>query len=91
MSRDCVNNLAFNEKQEGTSWEDCSLKKWINKSFIEDAFSKDLAANILDLKILEDGSYTYVESSGEKSKDMTHILSMQTVKVLTDMILRIHQ
>ncbi len=43
-----LNNKPYNDVQEITSWENCSLRKWLNEDFYNEAFSSANKAKILE-------------------------------------------
>ena len=41
ISKYVLDYLPYNEKQEDTMWKTCSLRKWLNGTFLNDAFSTE--------------------------------------------------
>lgn len=76
VSKYAVNILAFHDKNEEVSWEDCSLRRWLNNEFIEE-FS-DLERNRI-VETEEDNPIT-------GTRDKAFILSSNRIIYKTDLI-----
>lgn len=69
----------FNEIDEGTTWETCSLRQWMNNSLIDKCFSDEEKARILSTKI---SNPAYVSANGdvfdqgENTVDKLYLLSV---------------
>lgn len=71
---------AYNEKREATSWEKCSLRRWLNNEFMKSAFSED-EQNIIQLsKIEADINPRYKSSQGSNTEDKVFLLSIKEVE-----------
>lgn len=72
---DCVE---YNTSAETVSWEDCSLRKWLNEGFIDKAFSASEQGAVLEsLVVNEDGAKG--SEAGADTRDKVYILSIYEV------------
>ena len=60
------------------TWEKCSLRKWLNKTFLNDAFSEDEQKTIVMTKVNADKNPNYDSADpGNATKDKIFILSVK--------------
>ena len=72
---DCVE---YNSTAETVSWEECSLRKWLNGEFPDKAFSKEEQGAVLEsLVVNEDGAKG--SEAGNDTRDKFYILSIYEV------------
>lgn len=70
---------AYNDKDEDVTWENCTLRKWLNNEFLEDAFDSDLQKQIAKTSVNNKFEYSrgmreYVEN-GKNTNDKIFLLS----------------
>jgi len=65
----------FNEKREDTTWADCTLRKWLNKDFLNSAFSKEERENILTVMIENPENPVYHTGAQPDTEDTIFVLS----------------
>lgn len=70
---------AYNNEQEDVTWENCTLRKWLNNEFLEDAFEENLQKQIAKTNINNKFEYSrgmlqYTEN-GKNTKDKIFLLS----------------
>ena len=51
LSTSCVTDMPYNDKEENTTWEECSLRKWLNSDFFDQAFTDGERKNIQESKV----------------------------------------
>ena len=56
LSKYVLDCLPYNDADEETSWETCSLRRWLNEQFISDAFTEYEAAGISEVYLQNGGS-----------------------------------
>ena len=62
------------------TWESCSLRKWLNETFLNEAFSAEEADRIVASTVTADGNPDYsVWSAGLDTEDQVFLLSMTEV------------
>ncbi len=58
LSLYCLEQMPFNNTLAQVTWENCSLRKWLNGTFLGDAFSQEEQGQILSTKVLDEGKQT---------------------------------
>ena len=72
---DCV---AYNTSAETVTWEECSLRKWLNSKFIDNAFTTQEQGAVLEsLVVNEDGAKG--SEAGADTYDKVYLLSIYEV------------
>lgn len=61
------------------SWEDSTIRQWLNKDFYDSAFSKDEQKAIVKQKIQNKDNSNYGTNGGNNTKDKVFLLSMEEV------------
>lgn len=62
------------------TWENCSLRKWMNDTFINTAFTAEEQTLILDSKVSADKNPEYSTNPGNATKDKVFLLSITEVE-----------
>lgn len=73
MADEALDCKPYNDADEKTTWEKCSLRQWLNNDFYNNAFSKDEQDYIEDT-IQDDQSTLYAEA-GNNTVDKVYLLS----------------
>lgn len=74
---DCVQ---YNSESEKVTWETCSLRKWLNETFINNAFNSDEQEQIQKTNVAADKNTQYDADPGNATNDKLFILSIKDVK-----------
>ncbi|MGN0475504.1 MAG: DUF6273 domain-containing protein [Acutalibacteraceae bacterium] len=75
----------YNEKYENVTWENCSLRQWMNGEFIQKAFSAE-EQNKIALTINTNSSNPqYSTKGGNETEDMVFALSIEEAKKYFDL------
>ncbi len=82
LSEYAIENKQFNEELVETSWEDCSVRSWLNSEFIDSAFTEDEIAMILDTDVLSSANPEFGIQSGEDTVDKVFLLSVDEFESL---------
>lgn len=69
----------YNATYTGTTWEKCSLRKWMNDIFFNTAFSTEEQAKVQSTKISADRNPEYDTSPGNATTDKVFLLSIDEV------------
>ena len=72
MSRFCLVNKFYSEKGNDPSWENSTIRSWLNSEFYENAFSNEEQRKILQID-LDNGDYP-------STRDRIFLLSEQEIK-----------
>lgn len=65
-----------NEKYTEVTWETCALRKWLNSSFINSAFSSEEKAKIPAVTVSADKNPKYSTDPGNATQDQVFLLSI---------------
>lgn len=66
ISNYCLEQMPFNETLKSVTWENCTLRKWMNSTFISEAFSNKEQSKILS---------TVIDNVGNDTTDKVFLLS----------------
>ena len=69
----------YNNDRTNVTWETCSLRKWLNNSFIISAFSKYEQAMIPSVTVSANNNPEYSTNPGQATKDQVFVLSIEEV------------
>ena len=67
----------FNASGNPTTWERCSLRRWLNGEFLSNAFSKTEIAKIKTSKVQAHKTPNSIIDPGKPTQDMVFLLSFQ--------------
>ena len=76
ISRYALDCKPYNEKDEATTWEQCTLRSWLNNEFFNKAFSAEEKQSILQSDVSADENPKYSTNPGNATKDMVFLLSV---------------
>ncbi|MBR1710364.1 MAG: SH3 domain-containing protein, partial [Clostridia bacterium] len=79
ISKYVLDNQKFNDTSIDVTWETCSLRKWLNETFFQSAFSDEEQGRILSSAVTVDKSQAYVSLSGNNTIDKIFLLSVSDV------------
>ncbi|MBO5568252.1 MAG: hypothetical protein J6A79_04900, partial [Clostridia bacterium] len=78
ISRYGMDAKPYNEKNTDITWEKCTLRNWLNKDFLEMAFTKDEQRGILTTKVdngKKQGNSSWNTNGGKNTQDKVFLLS----------------
>lgn len=75
LSKDIIEKRSYNDGEGSTSWEKCSLRKYLNGEFY-DAFSEKEKADIIETELLNNSNPKYATAGGNNTKDKIFLLSL---------------
>ena len=67
-----INGLAYNEGNEATTWSECTLREYLNGSFLDGTFSLNMQKKILDTNIKVENNST---KAGKDTVDKIFMLN----------------
>ena len=73
-------NHEYNEEWTGATWETCTLRKWLNDTFIKDIFSAEEMKAVTLSDVSADKNPIYNTNQGNDTKDKLFLLSIKEVK-----------
>lgn len=63
----------------GTTWEECSLRRWLNDTFVNEAFTPEEQEKILTTNVTADANPDYDTDAGNDTEDKVFLLSIEEV------------
>ncbi len=78
LSRYGLDAKSYNSKSASTTWENCTLRTWLNSDFLNTAFSVEEKASILITEVNNSTSHSYSKwntKSGNNTQDKIFLLS----------------
>lgn len=73
---DCQPYCDKEAKPSRTTWETCTLRKWLNSSFLSEAFSPEEQKAIQDTNVINEDSYINNIDVGNDTTDKVYLLSI---------------
>ena len=80
LTKDCVEQRAYNEEYESVTWESCTLRSYLNGTWYEDTFSEEEKDKILTTNVLNSDNAEYGTSGGNDTEDKVFLLSLDEVE-----------
>lgn len=76
ISKYALDCQRYNEEYEGVTWENCTLRKWLNDEFLNAAFSAEEQAFIPAVTLSADKNPNYNTAPGNDTQDQVFLLSI---------------
>lgn len=70
----------YNEKKADVTWETCTLRKWLNNEFINEAFTDEQKNKILTTYVKAEKNPEYDTNPGNDTEDKIFLLSVPEVE-----------
>ena len=67
---------SYNEEYKAVTWETCTLRKWLNGTFLDTAFTAEEQAAIKDTTVVNDDNPAYGTEGGADTIDKVYLLSI---------------
>ena len=80
VSKYVLDTLAYNKDCKEMTWQNCTLREWLNKSFYKTAFTEKERAMIKTTKIKNADNADYGTDGGKNTKDKVFLLSFDDIK-----------
>ena len=77
ISRYALDCKPYNTEYGNVTWESCSLRSWLNDSFLKSAFSPEEQAMIPTVTVSADKNPGYSTSPGNSTQDKVFLLSIK--------------
>ncbi len=81
ISKYCLDCAPYNNANEDVTWETCSLRAWLNESFLNNAFSADEQTKIVDSFVCADNNPEYSTNPGNDTIDKVFLLSLNELQI----------
>ncbi len=83
ISKYVLDNVTYNNTQKaGITWDECSLRTWLNNDFYNTAFSSDEKNCIATTTLVNNTSASYTSRGGVETTDNVFCLSIDEVREL---------
>ena len=79
ISKYALDCQQYNTEYTDVTWETCTLRSWLNRTFINDAFSESEKSMIADTKVTADENPNYSTNPGNDTTDKIFLLSINEV------------
>ena len=79
ISKNALDCQEYNTSDTSVTWETCSLRKWLNGTFIRAAFNSDEQNMIPNTTVTADKNPSYSTSPGNNTTDKVFLLSITEV------------
>ena len=76
IAEESVCDKAYHDKTENVTWEQCSLRKWLNGEYYEKAFSEEEKAAIQECELKNPDNPKYGTKGGNDTRDKVFLLSI---------------
>ena len=80
LSKNIIMAMPYNEGSEDTTWEKSTIRKYLNKDFLEDTFTSDEREKILVSKIQNNDNDETGTEGGADTEDYAFLLSIDDIK-----------
>lgn len=77
ISKNAVDCKPYNEEDVDITWENCSLRRWLNNDFINEAFDTEEQKMIVTTKISTSDDSEYGTKGGNDTEDKIFLLSIE--------------
>ena len=75
ISQYALDSQPYNEKYAVALWSECTLRQWLNDTFLKEAFSQEEQARIQEVLVVNDDNPHYSTRGGEDTMDRVFLLS----------------
>ena len=76
ISKYALDCQRYNTSKTSVTWETCSLRKWLNGTFLDTAFSSEEQNSIISSTVSADNNPSYSTSPGNNTTDKVFLLSI---------------
>lgn len=72
--------VPYNTELIDVTWETCTMRKWLNEVFYEEAFSEEEKRRILETRVKAEANPSYGTNAGNDTMDKVFLLNIQEAK-----------
>ena len=84
ISRYALDQGLYHQSYTNTTWETCSLRKWLNETFLKAAFSSKEQSHIISSTVTADNNSKYGTPPGNNTTDKVFLLSIAEINEYFD-------
>jgi hypothetical protein len=81
LSEKSLDEKPYNMKAADVTWETCTLRDWLNNTFIHEAFSSGEKSVIIRTELINEDNAEFGTDGGNNTFDNVFILSLNEVKI----------
>lgn len=81
-----IQGFAYNNENKDVTWENCSLRSYLNNEFLEETFNDSMITSILDTKIKVPDNAKYGTTGGDATTDKIFLLNAKQFKKYSDIL-----
>ena len=81
ISEKVLDAKRYNDERKAVTWENCTLRKWLNNDFYNNAFRSDEREKIRTTKVTADKNPGYSTDPGQDTADKIFLLSIQESEI----------
>lgn len=70
----------YNDEQEDTTWEACTLRVWLDTEFFEQAFTEEEQARVAEVRLANEDDPDYETEGGPETYDRVFLLGLAEVE-----------
>ncbi|MCX4325964.1 MAG: DUF6273 domain-containing protein [Lachnospiraceae bacterium] len=70
----------YNDVNESVTWENCTLRQWLNNNFLDMAFSSDEQKAIITSQVQNEPMPSYKAGNGNNTNDKIYLLSIPELR-----------
>ena len=80
LAKDGIDCKPYHDSNAVITWQQSSIRKWLNSEFISQAFDSDALSRIFSANVLADKNPSYSTNVGEATVDKVFLLSTQEAR-----------
>lgn len=84
ISQYCLDRQPYHTKDKAVDWKKSSIRKWLNETFLKEAFSEEQQSKILSVKVKNPRDRKFGTKKGETTKDQIFLLSVKEAEKYFD-------
>lgn len=76
ISREGLETRPYNESSAYVTWEDCTLRKYLNEQFVKKCFNQEEKDKIIEMLVVNNDNTEYGNRGGNDTRDKMFLLSV---------------
>lgn len=81
-----INGYAYNDENKKITWENCSLRAYLNSDFIEETFYEKMSDKIMDTEVIALDNEKYKTKGGKNTTDKVFLLNPKQATEYKDIL-----
>ncbi len=80
LAKNALDRRLYNDKDKNITWENCTLRSWLNSDFLTQAFSMDEQSSIIEVYLKNEDNELFGTEGGNDTYDKVFLLSLADVE-----------